>query len=151
MDVIASILNKIDGGRVLDVGTQAGHFVQVLKKNLNTYSEIVGIDINKKAIEAARNSLENSHIRFSVMNAEQIEFENESFDTVNISASLHHLAHISQVLDEMKRVLKPGGHFIIVEMHGSGQTAAELTSVYLHQWVAEVDSALGHLHHKTLD
>ena len=125
MDVIARILNEVDGGRVLDVGTQEGHFVQVLKKNLNTYSEIVGIDIDKKAIETARNSLENSHIRFSVMNAEQIEFENGSFDTVNISASLHHITNIPQVLDEMKRVLKPQGHFIIVEMHGSGKTAAE--------------------------
>lgn len=46
--------------------------------------------------------------------------------------------------------MKPEGHFIIVEMHREGQTKAELTSVYLHQWVAAVDSALGRLHSSTL-
>ena len=150
MDVISIKLGEIEGGKVLDVGTQEGHFVQVLKKNLNTYSKIVGIDIDKQAIAKARNSLDDSDVIFLVMNAEQLGFENESFDTVNISASLHHIANIPQVLDEMKRVLKPGGCFIIVEMHEDGTTEAELTSVYLHQWVAEVDSALGHLHNKTL-
>jgi SAM-dependent methyltransferase len=84
------------------------------------------------------------------MNAEQLDFEDESFDTVSISASLHHLSNIQRVLEEMKRVLKPGGHFIVVEMHRDGQTEAELTSVYLHRWVAEVDSTLGRLHNSTL-
>ena len=50
----------------------------------------------------------------------------------------------------MERVLKPGGRFIIVEMHRDGQTEAELTSIYLNQWVAEVDSALNYLHNRTL-
>lgn len=151
MDVIARILNEVDGGRVLDVGTQEGHFVQVLKKNLLSYSEIVGIDIDKEAIETAKNNLENRYLRFLVMNAEKIKFENESFDTVNISASLHHIANIPRVLNEMKRVLKPRGHFMIVEMHSSGKTPAELTSVYLHQWIADVDSALGQLHNPILE
>ena len=150
MDVIERILGTIDGGEVLDVATHEGHFVQILMKNLKSYTEIVGIDISEKAIEIARRTLKQDDVRFLVMNAEALDFENESFDTVNISASLHHVPNIQQVLDEMIRVLKPGGHFIIVEMHRDGQTQAELTSVFLHQWVAEVDSALGHLHNKTL-
>jgi len=64
------------------------------------------------------------------MNAERMDFANESFDTVSISASLHHLPNIQQVLAEISRVLKPGGNFILAEMHRDGQTAAELTSVY---------------------
>jgi ubiquinone/menaquinone biosynthesis C-methylase UbiE len=75
------------------------------------------------------------------MDAERLCFEDDSFDTVAISASLRHLSHIQRVLDEMVRVLKPGGHFIAAEMHRDGQTEAELTSVYLHQWVAQVDTA----------
>jgi 2-polyprenyl-3-methyl-5-hydroxy-6-metoxy-1,4-benzoquinol methylase len=150
LDVIQGVLRNIDGGKVLDVATHEGHFVQILMKNLKSYKEIVGIDISEKAIEIARRTLKQDDILFLVMNAEDLDLENESFDTVNISASLHHIANIQPVLDEMVRVLKPGGHFIIVEMHRDGQTQAELTSVYLHQWVAEVDSALGHLHNKTL-
>jgi len=150
MDIIESILGSIDGGRVLDVATKEGHFVQVLMKNLHSYSEIVGIDISEQAIETARNNLSQENVQFLVMNAEKLDFENKSFDTVNASASLHHLANIQQVLGEMERVLKPGGRFIIVEMHRDGQTEAELTSIYLHQWVAEVDSAQNCLHNRTL-
>jgi hypothetical protein len=46
--------------------------------------------------------------------------------------------------------LKLDGNIIIAEMHRDGQTEAELTSIYLHHWVAEVDSALGRLHNRTL-
>ncbi len=72
MDVIANLLGKIDGGRVLDVGTQEGHFVRILKENLNAYSEIVGIDIDKTAIQTARNTLEDGDLRFCVMDAERL-------------------------------------------------------------------------------
>jgi hypothetical protein len=50
----------------------------------------------------------------------------------------------------MMRVLKPNGRFIMAEMHSDGQTAAQLTTVYLHHWIADVDSALGMLHNHTL-
>ncbi len=150
MDVIEEALSGIAGGKVLDVATQEGHFIQTLMENLQSYSEIVGIDINEHAIETARDAYDRADIRFMVMNAEQLDFADESFDTVSTSASLHHLSNIPRVLREMKRVLKPGGHFIIVEMHRDGQTEAERTSIHLHHWVAEVDSALGHLHNSTL-
>ena len=148
--MIERILNGLDGGKVLDVATHEGHFVQILIENLKSYSEIAGIDTNEKAVETAQNNLTQENIRFWVMDAEHLEFEDATFDTVTISASLHHLANIPRVLDEMLRVLKPGGHFILIEMYEDGQTEAERTSVYLHQWVAKVDTALGILHHKTL-
>ena len=148
--MIERILNDLDGGKVLDVATHEGHFVRILMENLKSYSEIVGVDLNEQAIETAKGRLAQEKVRFLVMDAEHLEFEEASFDTVTISASLHHLANIPRVLDEMLRVLKPGGHFILIEMHESGQTEAERTSISLHQWVAEVDSALGYLHNKTL-
>ena len=150
MTSIENKLREMDGGKVLDVATHEGHFVEVLMQNLHSYSEIVGIDVNEKAIEMARHRLGQENVRFLVMNAEHLDFENEHFDTVTISASLHHLADIQRSLGEMMRVLKPGGHFMLVEMHEDALTEASRTFVYLHQWVAEVDSALGILHNKTL-
>jgi ubiquinone/menaquinone biosynthesis C-methylase UbiE len=150
MDIFERALSGIAGGRVLDVATQEGHFVQTLMENLQSYTEIVGIDISERAIETARDTFGRADIQLLVMNAEQLDFADESFDTVSISASLHHLSNIPRVLKEMDRVLKPRGHFIIVEMHRDGQNEAERTSVHLHHWVAEVDSALGRLHNSTL-
>lgn len=150
MDTIEDVLRGIDGGRVLDVATQQGRFAQTLMENLRDYTEIVGVDIDEQAIEAAREALGQENVQFLVMNAEQLDFEAESFDTVSISASLHHLQNVQQVLEEMKRVLKPNGHFITIEMHRDGKTEAELTSIHLHHWAAEVDTALGRPHNSTL-
>ena len=141
MGIFEEVLNKIDGGRVLDVATHEGGFVHILKDNLQSYTQIIGIDINVQAIVKAHNSIGNKQIKFMVMNAEQLNFANNSFDTVSISASLHHLTDIRQVLTEMMRVLKPGGNFIVAEMHRDGQTEAELTTIFLHHWVASVDQS----------
>jgi ubiquinone/menaquinone biosynthesis C-methylase UbiE len=150
LDIFEKVMSGVAGGIVLDIATQEGHFVQLLVKNLQSYIQIVGIDIDGEAIGKAQDRVGEKNIRFLVMNAEHLDFKNESFDTVSISASLHHLPNIRQVLTEMYRVLKPGGNFILAEMHRDGQTEAELTSVYLHHWVGDVDTALGNLHNHTL-
>ncbi|MBN1452699.1 MAG: class I SAM-dependent methyltransferase [Anaerolineales bacterium] len=150
MDIIQKAISKVTGGKVLDVATQEGHFVQLLMKNLQSYTQIVGIDIDQEAIKKAQENIREANIHFLVMNAEQMDFANESFDTVSISASFHHLPNIQQVLAEINRVLKSGGNFILAEMHRDGQTDAELTSVYLHHWIGDVDAVLGRVHNHTL-
>lgn len=150
MELFEKILSEIDGGRVLDVATHQGGFVDILNHYLRSYTQIIGIDINAQALKKAQNSIGNKQIKFMVMNAERLNFAYNSFDTVSISASLHHLSNIRQVLAEMRRVLKPGGNFILAEMHQDGQTEAELTTISLHHWAASVDTALGNIHNKTL-
>jgi 2-polyprenyl-3-methyl-5-hydroxy-6-metoxy-1,4-benzoquinol methylase len=149
LDGIESILRHIGGGLVLDIATHEGHFVKMLAEQLSSYQQIVGIDIDEKSIRAATTDLTNENIRFMVMDADQLAFTDSSFDSVTISASLHHLANVQHVLSEMVSMLKPGGHFILLEMHGDTQTGVAQTSISLHQWVAEVDSELGLLHRKT--
>lgn len=150
LEILEKILGGIDGGRVLDVATQKGYFVQVLVQHLKSYTEIVGIDINEEHIETARSNIDEERVQFLVMDANRLDFEDGYFDTVTISASLHHLTNIPQVLGEMARVLKSGGNLLIVEMHRDAPTEAGLTFVYLHEWVAEVDTALGHVHNPLL-
>lgn len=146
MDGIEKALSGIDGGRILDVATQAGGFVGLMKEHLKSYTEIVGVDLSEPAIEAARKAIDEENVSFLVMNAEELDFEDESFDTVSISVSLHHMADVEKVLGEMKRVLRPGGHFIVMEMHSDAETEPERTAAGLHRWAAEIDTAMGRLH-----
>lgn len=150
MDIIEKTIGNVAGGRVLDVATQEGHFVRLLMKNLQSYTQIVGIDVDEDAIRKAQELIGDKKIQFLVMNAEQMDFAGESFDTVSISASLHHMGNVQQVLAEVGRVLKSGGHLIFAEMHRDGQTVAEFTSVYLHHWIGDVDTALGGIHNHTM-
>lgn len=149
VDIFKQALGDIAGGRVLDVATGRGGFIGVLKGCLKSYTEIVGIDVNEKAIETARNSYGEENIQFIRMNAEHLGFKDQCFDTVNASKSLHHLANVPQVLREMKRVLKLGGRLVVCDMHWNAQTEAQRTDVYIHQWAAEVDTLLGFVHNRT--
>jgi SAM-dependent methyltransferase len=134
---------------VLDVCTAEGGFIHALVEHLESYAQIIGIDTNLDALRVAQRAFDREGIDFVQMDAEHMAFRDESLDTVNLSFSLHHLAHLPRVLRQMKRVLVPGGHAIISEMHRDGQTEAQLLAARIHQWAAEVDSALGTTHHRT--
>lgn len=145
----AEIFRDISGGRVLDVATGEGGFISVLHRCLREYSAIIGVDTNNLSLRSAASDLQNGNIQFAQMNAERLAFADESFDTVSIAASLHHLENVTRVLLEMKRSLKSGGNFIISEMHRDGITSAQFNAIRIHHWAAEVDTALGYVHDRT--
>ena len=143
-------LGDIAGAWVLDVATGKGGSVGLLSQHLNSYATIVGVDINLSDLGSSKNAHGKTQMCFSQMNAERLAFGDGAFDCVNIGASLHHLANVSHVLKEMRRVLKSGGRFIIEEMHQDGQDEAQLTAASLHHWIADVDAASGLDHFHTL-
>jgi len=143
-------LGLISGGRILDVGTYEGGFISTLMKCLKDYQSFIGIDIEEEYLEKAREEFKNDPAEFQVMDAENLSFSDNSFDTVSISHSFHHLKNIDSVLSEIKRVLKPGGHLIIQEMFCDGkQSESQKTDIMIHHWDAEVDSLRDIPHYKT--
>jgi SAM-dependent methyltransferase len=148
---VAKKLGSISGGKVLDVGTEDGTFIQTLMKSLKDYESFVGIDISTEEFESAREKLKEEPVEILEMNAESMEFEDGHFDSVCISYSLHHMVRLNEVLAEMSRVLRPGGYFIVTESYGDGdQTEAQRTGILSHQWDAEIDSLRGIPHKKPL-
>ncbi len=144
-------LGEISGGRVLDVATSSGSFIGLMKSALRDYHSFVGIDVSEEELGKARQKFEGELVEFIKMDAENMTFDDHSFDTVAVSFSLHHLRNIKQVLAETKRVLKPGGHLILQEMISDGkQSESQKTDTLIHHWNAEVDSLLGIPHFKTL-
>jgi len=144
-------LGGISGGRILDVATGSGDFINTLMKMLKDYDSFIGIDTSVKDLESAKKRFEGKPVRFLEMNAENLQFENGSFDTVCMSHSLHHLGNINRVLAEMKRVLKSGGNFILQECYCDGdQSDAQKADELEHEWEARIDSLLGITHNKTL-
>jgi len=131
----------ISGGDVLDVGTEAGDFIDTLMKTLLDYNSFTGIDILEDELEKAREQLKDAPVIFKVMNAEMMTFQDNQFDTVCASYSIHHLENIETVLSEMYRVLKPGGNFIIQELYSGGeQTTAQQVDKAVHDLNAKIDT-----------
>jgi SAM-dependent methyltransferase len=150
MPTLKDLLPPLPARRVLDVATGGGAFIERLIEILPNYTEIVGIDTSQRAGEAFGTAFKDqSDIRFEWMDAIYLSFEDASFDLVCISNSLHHFEDPRRVLTEMKRVLRPGGYFLISEMYSDHQTETQLTHVYLHHWWAAVDSAQGIVHRTT--
>jgi ubiquinone/menaquinone biosynthesis C-methylase UbiE len=149
VDIFEQVLGDMAGGRVLDIATGRGGFINTLKRCLGSYTEIVGIDSYERAIRDARFSFVEADIHFLQMDAENLAFRDQSFETVALAKSLHHLANIRPVLAEIVRALKPGGHLILCDMHRDAQTEPQRTDVYIHHWAAEVDTALGFCHNRT--
>ena len=150
MDSAEQILKTLSAGRVLDVATGSGQFINTLIEYLKNYDEIIGIDISEKAAAIfVETFLDKPNIRYMKMDAIHMNFAEKSLDTVCISNSLHHMPNVGAVLQEMSRVLRPGGNFIISEMYRDNQTESQMTHVLLHHWWAAVDTAKGIFHNET--
>jgi len=148
---IRARLSSISGGKVLDVANGDGEFIRTLMGTLKDYDSFVGIDCSEEEVQKSRETFDEEPVEILQMDAEDMDFEDGSFDTVSISYSLHHLANVERVVGEMKRVLNLGGHIIVQENYSDpGQTEAQMTDMLAHHWDAEIDTLLGKTHFKTL-
>jgi SAM-dependent methyltransferase len=151
---IAKRLGSISGGRVLDVATGQGGFIDTLMNTLKDYESFIGIDsgASHNSVEEMRDGrvhFKGKPVELLWMNGEDLGFGGGSFDTVCISYALHHLDDVDAVLTEMRRVLRPGGRFIIQELCCDGdKTEAQRVDELEHEWCTKIDSLLGITHNK---
>ncbi len=100
---------------VLDLGCGAGRFVgELLHMGVST----IGVDIAEAAISRATINVPGGDLR--VLNEDgSIPLDHNSIDLVWCSEVLEHIADTAGVLNEVRRVLKPGGRLLItVPFHG---------------------------------
>jgi ubiquinone/menaquinone biosynthesis C-methylase UbiE len=140
---ILAKLKTIPDGKVLDVGTGTGAFIDTLM-SVSSCDSFVGIDVNGDRLESARQRFEGERVEFLEMDAKAIEFEDHSFDVVCTRDSLHVFDDPERVLAEMVRVLKPGGFLLMEEpYYGGNHTATLEATLQYYRWSARVNAALG--------
>ncbi|MBL7149552.1 MAG: class I SAM-dependent methyltransferase [Candidatus Cloacimonetes bacterium] len=139
-------LKEIDGGNVLDVATGRGEFINLIKE-FKSFDNVTAIDNSDRAEKAFKEKFQDAE--FQIMDAANMSFKDKTFDTVCISNSLHHMLNLKKTLNEMKRVLKKGGNFIINEMLSDQQDEARKSHVLLHHWWAKIDTIFSEKHDPT--
>jgi ubiquinone/menaquinone biosynthesis C-methylase UbiE len=92
---------------LLDCGCGNGGVARILRRRVR---EVTAIDV-----EPSDGWRDEAGLTFLVANAEQLPFENETFDLLHSKDSLHHMSSPQQALAEYHRVLRPGGSALIVE------------------------------------
>ena len=111
MDFLASI-NVSPGAKVLDVACGAGQTaIPMARKGIN----VTGVDIATNLIEAARKRArdEGLSIRFDEGDAEELPYEDASFDVVISLIGAMFAPQPQKVAAEMARVCRPGGRIIM--------------------------------------
>lgn len=135
------------GRTVLDVGCGNGY---VLSKYALEGAKAYGIDLTRTGVRLTGQRFDFLRLdgNFGVGSAEALPFKNESFDCVCCMGVLHHTPNPEQAVQELFRVLKPGGRFILMVYHRNSalyRYSFPIRSLVLgksmRQFVNEVDGA----------
>jgi len=135
------LFEKIEGKKILEVGVGTG-------KNLEFYStdkEVTGIDFSEKMLEKAKNkSKDKDHVTLMEMDAENMTFEDNTFDTVVTSCVFCSVPDPVKGLKEIRRVCKNGGKVIMLEHMRSnkpvvGKIMDRINFIPLHIWGANIN------------
>jgi len=115
MTAAASALHP---GSVLEVGVGTG----LTLAGYPADSRVVGIDLSTDMLERARTraaAMPQRQVALQVMNAERMEFADDSFDCVTVPYVLSVTPHPARLVHEIRRVCKSGGAILVVN-HFSG-------------------------------
>ena len=134
----AALLNQT-GGRVLDVGVGTGLELPMFGPNVR----VTGIDLCEPMLAIARKRVEAHKLGnvedLLVMDAMDLKFPDASFDAVIGPYVLTVVPEPERTLDEMARVVKPGGEIIL-----SNHIGAESGPVALFEsWLGKRSASLG--------
>ena len=112
----------VTSGKVLDIGTGSGTLAVGLCKELPNVSAI-GLDISNLILDIAQENAEknnlSSRVTFIEGNAEDMPFEDNTFDSIVSSNTLHLIENPLKMFNEMDRVLKDEGKFFISDFKRS--------------------------------
>lgn len=106
------LIEGIEGSEVLEVGIGTGRSLVDYPDNLN----ITGIDFSSQMLEKARKKVKDrDHIELIEMDAEDMDFDDNRFDTIITSCVFCSVPDPIQGFKEIRRVCKNGGKIIMLE------------------------------------
>jgi demethylmenaquinone methyltransferase/2-methoxy-6-polyprenyl-1,4-benzoquinol methylase len=105
------------GARMLDVAVGTGLVAREAVRILGGAEDVVGLDLSEGMLAVARRSLGLTLVQ---ARAESLPFADASFDFVSMGYALRHVADLAQLFSEFRRVLRPGGRVLVLEIARPG-------------------------------
>lgn len=108
-------------GSVLEIGTGKGRFLVALAPRVK---KMTTVDISTEEQRCARLNARyagvKTKIKYVVQDAARLPWPDRTFDVAVTMNAMHHIPHFFQVLEEMQRVVKPGGKLILADLSPRG-------------------------------
>lgn len=113
LDQITAWLEPDTSWTVLDIATGGGHVAKELSRSAGN---VFATDLTKEMLQnTARHLKDEKNIQYVVADAEQLPFLDNTFDAVTCRIAPHHFPDPHQFIQEVQRVLKPGGSFLMID------------------------------------
>lgn len=107
-----SVFGDMKGKKVLDLGCGTGRILGELKL---FGAEVTAVDISEEMLSKAKKK--HPDVEMIVADAENLPFENDYFDVVTATFLIVHLKNPEIAFDEVYRVLKSGGEFVLTNIN----------------------------------
>ena len=98
----------------LEVGCGNGVVSKYIAKKYHL--NVTGVDVDPEQIEFAKKNTDISNLHFLEADATHLAFEDNSFDIVLSFGVMHHISNWLDAMEEIKRVLRPKGYFIYMDL-----------------------------------
>jgi demethylmenaquinone methyltransferase/2-methoxy-6-polyprenyl-1,4-benzoquinol methylase len=139
------VANPKVGDKVLDIAGGTGDLSKAFSSKVGQFGEVVHTDINLSMLKVGQDRLRDMGFLLPtvVCDAESLPFGSNYFDHVCVAFGLRNMTHKDKALQEMARVLKPGGQLLVLEFSKIAQPLSKAYDWYsfnvlpkLGQWVA---------------
>jgi demethylmenaquinone methyltransferase/2-methoxy-6-polyprenyl-1,4-benzoquinol methylase len=108
-----------EGDRVLDICAGTGELTFLLVHAVGPTGTVVATDFCEGMLAIARRKLNGSsrcNLSFSLADAKDLPFRDNSFDAVTVAFGMRNIPDTILALEEIRRVLRPGGRFLCLEL-----------------------------------
>ena len=120
--------------RALDIATGGGHTALAVAPYV---AQVTVTDLTPRMLDKARDFILAQGVTnavFQVADAEKLPFASESFDRVTCRIAPHHFPNISQFVQEVARVLKPGGICLLIDCMAPGDPELDTFDNTVEKW-----------------
>jgi ubiquinone/menaquinone biosynthesis methyltransferases len=104
---------------ILDIATGTGDLAIAMRRRLNP-QKVIGADISEGMMEVGRKKAKKAgyedSVFFEYQDCLSLTYPDNSFDAVTAAFGVRNFENIEQGIQEMHRILKPGGHIMILEL-----------------------------------
>lgn len=130
------------GMKVLDCATGTGDLALEFKRAVGDQGLVIGTDFCEDMLKSAPNKAKAAglNVRFQFADVLNLPFEANTFDVASIAYGIRNVENPIKALQEMARVVKPGGHVMILE---TGDSPDSRLKFFINFYVRKVVPRVG--------